>query len=200
MGDLQQKNDFQVRNRDLQGFYGLHDIHNHSGWFLGVGIALIVLGFIALVATPFVTLATMVFFGALLVAAGVIQAVNAFKTRHGNSFFINLLAGIFYSVVGLLLILHPAIGAITLTLLLAVLYSVGGLFKIGTALTHRFANWGWVLFNGVISLILGIMIWAQWPASGLFIIGLFIGIDLIMTGWVWIALALSAKKVDTTPK
>lgn len=192
--------DFQSKNHALETFSGLKDTQKNSNWFLGIGIALIILGGIAIAASPFVTLASMLIFGAILIAGGVIQAINAFKTRHGQGFFLNLLGGVFYSIVGILLILHPELGAITLTLLLAVFYSVSGLFKIGAALAHRYAHWGWVLLSGFISLALGILIWAQWPISGLFIIGLFIGIDMMMAGWVWVALALDAKRTKSIPK
>jgi uncharacterized membrane protein HdeD (DUF308 family) len=191
MNDLDSKNN----NKQIDTYYGIRDLPQNSGWFLGIGIALILLGIIAIGASSFVTLASMIFFGALLIAGGIIQSFNAFKTRHGQGFFLSLLGGIFYCVVGILMIMHPVTGALTFTLLLAAFYAVGGLFKVVAALSHRFANWGWVLVNGLISFMLGVMIWSQWPTSGLFIIGLFIGIDLIMVGWVWVALALSAKKV-----
>lgn len=184
----------QTPGKNLEAFYGLKDIQNHSSWFLGVGIVLIILGMIAIAASPFVTLASMIFFGSILLAGGVVQAVNAFITRHGEGFFLNLLGGVFYSIVGILLIIHPAIGALTVTLLLALFYTVNGLFKMIAAMSNRFEHWGWVLFNGFVSFILGLMIWMEWPQSGLFIIGLFIGIDLLMLGWVWVALSLSAKK------
>lgn len=193
------RNDSLVPGRNLELFYGLRDIQEHSNWFLGMGIALIILGMVAIAASPFVTLASMLLFGAILIAGGVVQTINAFKTRHGSGFFLNLLGGIFYTVVGVLFLLNPVQGAITTTLLLAAFFSVSGIFKIVAALVHRFGHWGWILLNGLVSLALGIMIFMQWPASGLFIIGLFIGIDLLMLGWVWIALSLSTKKLDRTP-
>jgi len=198
--DTAKDNGFLMPGRNLELFYGLKDIQDHSNWFLGVGIALIILGIIAIGVSPFVTLASMIFFGAILLAGGIVQLINAFKTRHGDGFFLNLLGGVFYIVVGILLIMHPVEGAIAATLLLAAFFSVSGIFKIVASLVHRFGHWGWVLLNGLVSLALGIMILMQWPASGLFIIGLFIGIDLLMLGWVWVALSLSTKKLDTTPK
>ncbi len=194
------KNDSLTPESNIELFYGLKGIQEHSTWFLGVGIALIILGMIAMAASPFVTLASMLFFGAIMIAGGIVQVVNAFKTRHGDGFLLNLLGGIFYTVVGILLILHPLEGALAATLLLAAFFSVTGIFKIVASLVNRFGHWGWVLLNGIVSLALGIMILLQWPTSGLFIIGLFIGIDLLMLGWVWVALSLSTKKVETFPK
>ncbi len=194
------RSDPQSPGRNLELYYGLKDIQGHTGWFLGVGIVLIILGMMAIVASPFVTLASMIFFGAILIAGGVVQTVNAFKTRHGEGFLLNILGGIFYSVVGVLLMIHPLSGALAATLLLGGFYLVSGIFKSVAALTHRFGHWGWVLVNGLVSLILGVLILMQWPQSGLFIIGLFIGIDLLMLGWVWVALSLSTKKLDSGPK
>jgi uncharacterized membrane protein HdeD (DUF308 family) len=182
-----------------ENYLGLKEVQKHWGWFLGVGIFLILLGMLAIGAAGYVTLVSMVFFGALLLTAGVIQAINAIKTRHGGGFLVNVLTALLYIVVGIMLILNPAVGAITLTLLLAVFYTVSGLFKIVAAVTHRYAQWGWLLFSGIVSLVLGLMIWAQWPVSGLWIIGLFIGIDMIILGWIWVTLALTSKTLKRIP-
>lgn len=176
-------------------FYGIKEIHKNWGWFLAIGIALILLGTLAIGAAGSVTLASMVLFGILLGIGGIVQIVNAFKMLKGNGFFVNFFSGCIYLIVGALLALNPALGAITLTLLLAIFYTATGLFKIGTALYNRFANWGWLLVSGIVSFILGILIWSEWPFSGLWIIGLFVGIDLILVGWIWVALSLSAKNL-----
>jgi uncharacterized membrane protein HdeD (DUF308 family) len=180
----------------LETYCGLRELHKHWGWFLAVGILLIVLGTLAIGAATFVTMASMFFFGALLLIGGIVQAVNAIKTIHGGGFLLNAFSAILYGVVGAMLIMHPAEGAITLTLLLAVFYTVSGLFKIVAALAHRYAHWGWLLFSGLVSLALGLMIWSAWPVSGLWIIGLFIGIDLIIMGWIWVMLGLSARNPE----
>lgn len=72
---------------------------------------------------------------------------------------------------------------------------VGGLFRIIGSLAYRFPHWGWVLVGGVINLVLGIMIWQQWPEAAFWVIGLFVGIDLIFTGWTWVMLALGIKNL-----
>lgn len=189
-----QKNEYKIER--FESYMGLKEIHRHWGWFLGIGLGLILLGILAVGASVFVTLASMVFFGVLLLIGGIIQAINAFRTRKGGGFLVNTLSAILYIIVGILLIMHPAIGAITLTLLIAAIFTISGLFKIVAALAHRYAHWGWLLFNGIITLALGILIWAQWPVSGLWVIGLFIGIDLIIAGWIWVTLALSSKNLE----
>lgn len=183
----------QDNDRRLEKFVGIKDLHKNWGWFLTVGILLIILGMFAVGAATLTTLATMFVIGSLLVAGGVIQGVNAIKTLHGGGFLINALAAILYCVTGILVLMHPEVGAITLTLLLAAFYTVSGLFKIVAAFAKHYAHWGWLAFSGFISLALGLMIWAQWPVSGLWVIGLFVGIDLIIVGWLWIAFAIAVK-------
>lgn len=180
-------------------FTDLHHLKSNWGWFLFLGIALIALGVIAIGASTLVTVASMIFLGALLLAGGILQIIYAFWAQKWSGFFLALLAGILYTVTGFLLFMHPAAGALSLTLLLAAFYMVGGIFRIIGALTTRFDQWGWALFSGIVMLILGLLIWQGWPATGLWIFGLFIGIDLIFYGWFWVALALGARNAPTPP-
>jgi uncharacterized membrane protein HdeD (DUF308 family) len=197
----------EIQDKDndkrLETFVGVKDLHKNWGWFLTIGILLMILGMFAVTASTLTTLATMVVLGSLLVAGGVIQGVNAIKTRHGRGFLVNLLAALLYCVTGILVLIHPEIGAITLTLLLSAFYTVSGLFKIVAAFVKRYAHWGWLAFSGFVSLALGLMIWAQWPVSGLWVIGLFVGVDLIIVGWLWIVFAIAVKdnnlKLPPTP-
>jgi len=104
-----------------------------------------------------------------------------------------LLSGVLSIVVGLLFLRAPADAVLALTLLLACLLMVGGIFKIVAALTYRFAAWGWPLVSGVLDLILGVLIWLEWPASGLWVIGLFLGISLLFRGVNWIGLGMALR-------
>jgi uncharacterized membrane protein HdeD (DUF308 family) len=92
---------------------------------------------------------------------------------------------------------QPKEGAIQLTLIIALFLIVSGIFRIVFAVVERFTGWGWVLLNGAVTLFLGMLIYKQWPLSGLWVIGLFIGIDLIFNGWAWIMLAIGLR---TAPK
>jgi len=96
---------------------------------------------------------------------------------------------------------HPQAAAITATgwLVLAAAFMVGGLFRIVSAAADRFHGWGWVLLNGVITLVLGVMIWREWPESALRVIGLFVGIDMLFAGWSWIMMALAVRSVPAQP-
>jgi uncharacterized membrane protein HdeD (DUF308 family) len=171
-------------------------IRTNWAWFLALGIILIVVGTIA-VAMPFVaSLATAVTFGALLLAGGIAQLVGAFWTRDWSGFFLSLLMGVLYLVLALFFLRDPGDALLAMTLLLACVLMVGGLFRIIGSLMYRFPHWGWTLVGGIINLLLGIMIWQQWPVAGLWVIGLFVGIDLIFTGWTWVMLALAVKNVQ----
>jgi len=90
---------------------------------------------------------------------------------------------------------HPAEALLLYTLLLAVFFFVEGLFRIVAALAGHFRHWGWVLLNGVITLLLGVLIWRQWPLSGLYVVGLFLGINMVVEGATYINLALSARRL-----
>lgn len=167
-------------------------------WFIALGIVLVLLGMIALGASVVVTLASVLLFGVLFIISSIFQAIQAFQTRQSKGFFLHLLAGLFDLVVGVLLVTHPTVGALTLTLLLAAFFLVGGLFRIVAALSMRFPHWGWALLGGVISILLGLLLWMEWPESGLWFIGMCIGIDMIFHGWGWIMLALAVRAAGST--
>lgn len=162
-------------------------------WFVLLGVALVVLGFIALGSVVVATLATAVAIGVLLLVSGVAEVIGAFWSWRWSGFFFHLLSGVLSIVVGGLFLRAPVDAVLALTLLLACLLMVGGIFKIVAALTYRFAAWGWPLLSGVIDLILGVMIWQDWPASGLWVIGLFVGISLVFRGFNWIGLGLALR-------
>jgi uncharacterized membrane protein HdeD (DUF308 family) len=133
--------------------------------------------------------------GVLLLLGGVAEAVGAFWSRGWSGFFLHLLSGVLSIVVGVLFLRAPLDALLALTLLLACFLMVGGIFKIVAALTYRFAAWGWSLAGGIIDVILGVLIWLEWPASGLWVIGLFLGINLIFRGFNWIALGLALRSL-----
>jgi uncharacterized membrane protein HdeD (DUF308 family) len=156
-----------------------------------------VLGMIAVGASVLATLATMALVGCLMLVGGILQTIHAIAMRGWSGFFIDLLAGVLYMVVGFVIVAHPGATAVALTLIIAVLFMLGGIFRIVTALAVSYQNRIWLLLHGVINLLLGFMIWHDWPLSGLWVIGLFIGIDMILNGWTLIMLGLNAKKLTT---
>ena len=180
---------------------GAGELRRSWGWFLALGIVLIVLGTIAIGSAFVMTITSVFFFGWILIVGGVMEAVHAFWREKGwAGFFLDLLTGILYVVAGWMMVTNPQESALLLTLVIAMFLVFEGVFRIVAALAARYPHWGWVMFNGVISLILGIMIWRRWPYSGLWVIGLFVGIEMLLNGWSLVMLSLSARNLpDEVP-
>ncbi len=170
---------------------GMEEVRRHRGWFLAVGVLLIICGAIALGSTFAMTIVSMVFLGWLLVITGIVEVVHGLARREWRGFLVNLLSGILYAIAGLLFVANPGAAAITFTLLIAMILIAAGLFRLFVAFTTPLHHRGWLIFNGAISLLLGISIWGSWPLSGLWVIGLFIGIDFVVDGWTEVMLALA---------
>ena len=164
-------------------------------WFVILGVALVVLGTVALGSVVIASLAATAVIGVLLLLGGAAEAVGAFWCCRWNGFFMELLAGALSIVVGLLFLRAPVGALADLRLLLARFLMVGGFFKIVAAVGYQFAAWGWSLAGGIIDVILGVMIWQEWPASALWVIGLFVGINLLFRGVNWIALGLALRSL-----
>ena len=164
------------------------------GWFFVLGLVLIALGVYVINSAVAATLFSVFFFGMLVGIAGIVQVVQAFMAREWSGFFLSLFLGVLYLVTGGLCMTQPAEAAVSITLLIAAFLFVTGLFRIIASLMMQFEHWGWVCFNGIVTFILGILIYQQWPISGLWIIGLFVGVDMILSGWSWLLLSLCARK------
>jgi len=176
----------------------LAEIRHNWLWFVLLGTALIIVGVIALGALVIASLATALAIGALLVVAGVTETVGASWSRGWEGFFLHLLSGVLSLVVGVLCLWAPVDALLALTLLVACLLMVGGIFKIVAALSYRFHAWGWPLVSGVIDLILGVLISLEWPASAWWVLGLFVGISLVFRGFNWIGLGLALRAQPPT--
>jgi uncharacterized membrane protein HdeD (DUF308 family) len=172
---------------------GSGELRRRWGWYLALGIVLTVLGMIAIGSTFLMTIASVLFFGWLLIVGGVMEAIHAFWHKRWAGFFLDLLTGILYVIVGWMMVTNPKESALLLALIIAMFLVFEGVFRIVAALTARYPHWGWVLFNGVISLVLGVMIWRQWPYSGLWVIGLFVGIEMLLNGWSLVMLSLTGR-------
>jgi uncharacterized membrane protein HdeD (DUF308 family) len=161
--------------------------------FLAFGLVSILVGFLAISSTFIATMASVVVFGVLLLIAGFTELIHAFVVRNLKGFALHLLSAALYLFVGLFMLEHPLRAAAVLTLLIAAGFLVGGLLRIASALAVQFAGWPWVMFLGAIDLLLGVLILNEWPDSKLWVIGLFVGIDLLLNGWSWVVLALTVR-------
>lgn len=171
----------------------------HTGRFFALGIALVLLGSFAF-ATPFVTtLASVVWYGAVVFAGGVLELLAVFGARRWSGVLMHVLSGIAGVVLGLLLLAHPAAGAAGLTLVVAAMFIVGGIARTIYAVALRFPSWGWSLAGGILTALMGAWIAIIWPVSSLWTIGTIVAVELLSRGWGWLMLAMALRRGATIP-
>lgn len=171
------------------------EVAHNWGWFLAFGIGLALLGIIAIVRSVAATVVSVLFFGWLLVFAAGLEIGQAIMLGKWAGAFHHWLAAVLFGVLGALIIRRPVITAEVVTLMMGALFLVAGLFQLITLFVVSVSDWGWHAVNAVITFLLGILIVAQWPVSGLWVIGLFVGIELLLYGITWIAIALGLRAV-----
>jgi uncharacterized membrane protein HdeD (DUF308 family) len=176
---------------------GINEIRRSWGWFLVLGILFMLFGVACILGDVTATFATVLFFGWLLLLSGIVALIHAFRTRTWSGFFLHLLSALLRGFTGYLLIRYPGAGAAGLTLILASFFIVGGLFRaIGSGMM-QFPRWGWVLFSGITSLVLGILLLTQLPVASVWFIGFAIGVDLIVDGASLVAFATAIHSLPT---
>lgn len=179
-------------------FDGVENLHLRWGWLLALGIVMIVLGTIAMFITPAATLGTVLVLGWLLIVSGVAESISAFQGRGWGGFFLHLIGGVLGVLIGLLVITHPVAGALAWTLLFSSFFTVIGFIRLVAAISLKFPNWGWTVFDSVITIGLGIMLWAEWPSSGLWFLGLAVGVSLVLRGWAYVMFATAIRRLPVT--
>ncbi len=161
------------------------------------GILLIVLGIVAISSPAIVGVAVIYIVGGVLLLAGIVQFIQGIKESKWSSKLFALILGIVTALCGLAVLAHPIVGMEILTLLLAILFITEGVWKIITSFSFRpAAGWFFVLVSGLLAIVLGVLIWQQWPLSGEYAIGILVGVDLLLTGISMIALALTVRRIN----
>jgi uncharacterized membrane protein HdeD (DUF308 family) len=170
-------------------------IHAHWKLFLAQGIVMMVLGFLALALPNIATLAIEIFVGWLFFIGGIFRAVSVWHSRQAPGFAWSLLAAVLSIVLGLILIFRPMAGVLTLTMVLVAFFIVEGIASIIGAIEHRrhLRSWGWVLFSGIVDLLLAYLIWQGWPSSANWAIGLLVGVNMLFLGLSLVMTALAAR-------
>ena len=168
---------------------GIEEVRRSWAWFLVFGILLMILGAVCIVKAETATTFSILALGWVLAISAVLWLVNAFRALGGHGFFLYLLNAIIRGVTGYLLIRHPDAGAAGVTMVLASLFIVGGLFRLTAASVIQFPRWGWTVFSGLVSVALGVYLLSTWPAASTYFIGLAIGIDLLFDGAALIGFA-----------
>ncbi|MFC3908046.1 HdeD family acid-resistance protein [Legionella dresdenensis] len=170
------------------------DIKRGWKWLLALGILFIVLGSLGLGMVVGLTFVSMIFLGALLLIAGGSQIVDAFYSKHWNGVTWHALIAVLYIIGGALVIYDPFLASSLITAMLATVLIIIGVSRLLMAMQLRHTTgWFWLFLAGLVAIALGIMILAHWPLSGLWVIGLFIAIELLVDGWTYIFLALAIR-------
>jgi uncharacterized membrane protein HdeD (DUF308 family) len=159
------------------------------GWIVALGVVYVLAGFIALGSVVMATVASVFVVGVMMIIAGVAEVISAFQIKSWGKFLLWVLLGVLYIVAGFVTFTNPLLAAALLTLVLGASLVASGIMRIILAFNMKQETpWIWIVLSGVITLLLGLLILAHWPVSSLYILGLFLGIDLIMAGAGWIGL------------
>jgi uncharacterized membrane protein HdeD (DUF308 family) len=166
------------------------------GWIVALGVVYVVAGFIALASVAMATVASVLVVGVMMIVAGIAELINAFQIKTWGRFLVWALLGVLYIIAGFVTFENPLLAAALLTLFLGASLFASGIVRIFLAFSmKREMPWIWVALSGVVTLLLGLLILARWPINSVYILGLFLGIDLIMAGAGWIGLGLGLHRV-----
>jgi uncharacterized membrane protein HdeD (DUF308 family) len=174
---------------------GLEPLRVKWGWIVALGVVYLVTGLIALGSVMMATVASILVVGVMMIVAGVAEVINAFQVKGWGKFLLWLLLGALYIVAGFVTFENPLLAAALLTLVLGAALVASGVMRIILAFgMKQEMPWIWVALSGLITLLIGLIILAHWPVSSLFVLGLFLGIDLVMAGAGWIGIGLNLRR------
>jgi uncharacterized membrane protein HdeD (DUF308 family) len=165
---------------------------------MGYGILSVIFGFIGLYMSTAMTITTIIFIGIFMLIIGIVFIVESFSSPDWKGKLLNLGLALLYIVAGVVTIINPEGAAVWFTLFLAIFLGIIGVLRIIMAfqIKSQTSAWAWVLFGGVLNIILGVLVYIGWPQSGLWVIGMFISIELIIHGFNAIVLSRMVKKVQ----
>ncbi len=165
------------------------------GWIVALGVVYTVAGFIALGSVAMATVVSVFVVGVMMIVAGVAEVISAFQIKTWGKFLLWVLLGLLYVVAGFVTFQNPLLAAVLLTLILGASLVASGIMRIILAFSmKRETPWIWVALSGAVTLLLGVLILMRWPVSSVYILGLFLGIDLIMAGASWVGIGLGLRR------
>ncbi len=178
----------------------LGGIRKASGWSIALGILMMIAGVIAMFAPWEAGLVITLVVGWCAIFNGFAQIVFAFRTHGGWHIALEIVLGIIYIIAGIYLLMHPRMGLLALTLILASFLLVYGIFALVLAFQMRpIYGWGWVLFDGIITILLGILIWAHWPFNSDWVVGTLFGISIFISGITRLMMSLAIRRIASHP-
>lgn len=174
-------------------------LKHSGGWLVALGILSIIAGVLA-IALPGASGATFTWLiGAVLLGVGIVQIIGAFKAGSWGAGLADLLGGLLYAVAGIIALVNTWSAMAALALLIAIFFLVRGIYQVWASFQIKpEAGWGWLLFGGILALALGLMLLVQWPGTALWVIGLFVGIELIFSGWTYVFLGSGLRRMGGT--
>lgn len=168
----------------------------NTGYLMWTGIALIIFGAIAVASPAMMGTAVVIVIGVILLISGSVQLFHGIREKSWASKLLGIILGAITAICGLAVLAHPMFGLTILTLVLAIFFVVEGIWKVIVSFSFRPApGWLAMLFSGILGFLLGFLIWKQWPLSGMWAVGILIGVDLLVTGCSMVALAMTIKRV-----
>jgi len=174
---------------------GLAEIDRKWGWYLALGIFLIILGWIAAGSAIATTVLSVTVFGWVLLFAGAALIVLSFLTGNWGGFLLSLAAGALSIIAGIAILNSPLAGAAAITLMIGTILVAVGIFRSIASIVMQFSNWGWAVLSGIVSFVLGALLLKNWQTASLWFLGLYIGIDLMFHGLSWIMFSLGVHNV-----
>lgn len=170
------------------------EIRSRWGWFVALGVALLILAFLAFSNLIVATIASVFMVGVLMTVGAVIEIAHAFRVRRWGGFFFWLLGGVLYGVAGILTFYNPLLAAAVLTLVLAIALIAAGILRVWASIRMRpLRGWGWITASGIITIAAGVVFALGWPANTLFLLGIVLAVDLTFQGVAAIAFGMALK-------
>ncbi len=167
----------------------------HWWMFTLLGVLLVLGGIVAITYPCVSSVGAVMVLGIILIVSGVFTIIGAFWAGKWSALFLQLLVGILYVMVGMAVRDSPLESTALMTMFMAAFFIVVGAFRIIVSVVERFPQWGWALINGVVTLLVGLIIYDSFPSSALWVIGLLVGLELLFNGWTWIMLSLVIRQI-----
>ncbi len=180
---------------DISDRLSFSSLQSKWGWFVALGVLLIVCGIIALANVVMATVVSVYYVGVLMLIGGIVYLIHAFQVRSWDQVLFWALSGVLYVLAGVFAFMNPLLASAALTLFLAVALLIAGIFRIWVGWRMRpVKGWAWVLISGIITALAGVVIYLGWPVNSLWILGLFLACDLLIQGWSMLALGLAVRR------